>query len=107
MSDFIVEYERRYNQCKKYEMTLPDAVLCFKLLDCANMSTQERQMTLTAASDLEFASMKSALRQILKTQHSSQQTVVTLMGLSHSRKKVPCTLIIEGMAAGTGHKTLT
>ena len=27
MNDFIIEYERRYNVCKKYKMEYPDAVL--------------------------------------------------------------------------------
>lgn len=33
MADYIIDFEQRYNQIKKYEMTLPNAVLAFKLLD--------------------------------------------------------------------------
>ena len=66
MSEFILEYERRYNQCKKYDMTLPDAVLSFRLLDNAGLSQKEKQLALTASSDLKFSSMKSALKRIFK-----------------------------------------
>ena len=55
MSEFILEYERRYNQCKKYDMTLPDAVLSFRLLDNAGLSQKEKQLALTASSDLKFS----------------------------------------------------
>ena len=64
MSDFIIEYERRYNICRKYKMEYPDSVLAFKLLDNASLSVKERQLVLTAASDRKFSSMKSALKRI-------------------------------------------
>jgi hypothetical protein len=45
-------------------MTLPDAVLAFKLLENAGLTKTERQLALTACSDLGFSSMKSALKRI-------------------------------------------
>lgn len=64
MSDYIMEFDKRYNKAKKYEMTLPDAVLAFKLLDNAGLSTKDKQLALTASSDLKYAAMKSALQRI-------------------------------------------
>ena len=64
MSSFIIEFERRYDLCKKSDMSLPDAVLSFKLLDSAGLSETDRQLALTAAKDLKFVSMKSALKRI-------------------------------------------
>ena len=40
--DFIIEYEKRYNLCKKYKMKYPDSVLAFKLLCNAGLSAKER-----------------------------------------------------------------
>ena len=48
MNDFIIEYERRYNVCRRYQMEYPDAVLAFKLLDNANLSEKERQLVLSS-----------------------------------------------------------
>ena len=45
-------------------MTMPDAVLAFKLLDNSNLSATERQLALTAAADLKFDTMKGALRRV-------------------------------------------
>ena len=64
MTDYIIEFEQRYTKCKSYEITLPDAVLVFKLLDNASLTVKERQLALTASTDLTFASMKSALGRI-------------------------------------------
>ena len=69
MDEFIIEYERRYGQCKRYEMVLPDAVLSFKLLDSSGLSQKEKQLVLTAAQDRKFDSMKSALKRIFGGQN--------------------------------------
>ena len=64
MADYIYEYEIRYGKCKKHDMTLPDAILAFKLLDNANLSSKDKRLAMTACSELTFASMKSALKRI-------------------------------------------
>ena len=64
MNDYIIEFDRRYNISKKYDMTLPEAVLTFKILDNAGLTSKERQLALTASPDLKYASMKSALKRI-------------------------------------------
>ena len=43
MDNFILEFERRYNRIKTKEMTLPVAVLAFKLLDAAKLPHRDRQ----------------------------------------------------------------
>ena len=64
MADYIIDFEQRYSRMKKYKMELPDAVLAFKLLDTACLDMKDRQLALTACTDLTFASMKSALKRI-------------------------------------------
>ena len=64
MTDYIIEFEQRYSKSKRYEMTLPDAVLALKLLDNASLTVKERQLALKSSADLTFVSMKSALRRI-------------------------------------------
>ena len=43
MSSFIIEFERRYYLFKKSDMSLPDAVSSFKLLDSASLSEMDTQ----------------------------------------------------------------
>ncbi len=54
MTDYIIDFEQRYNRMKKYNMTLPDAVLAFKLLDTACLDEKNRQLALTACTELKF-----------------------------------------------------
>ena len=64
MSDYITEFEQWYSRMCKYKMELPDVVLAFKLQDTACLDMKDRQLALTACTDLTFASMKSALKRI-------------------------------------------
>ena len=64
MTDYIVEFDKRYNKSKKYEMSLPEAVLAFKILDNAGLTSKDRQLALTASSDIKYGPMKSALQRI-------------------------------------------
>ena len=55
-----------------YNMELADAVLAFKLLHTACVQGKDRQLALTACTDLTFASIKSALRRIFGGKTSTQ-----------------------------------
>ena len=75
MSVYIINFEQKYNKCKKYEMTLPDTVLAFKLLDNAGLSESDRQMALSACSDLKFDTMKTALNRIFARKSGTASTI--------------------------------
>lgn len=77
ISDYILEFDKPYNKAKKYEMALPEAILAFKILDNAGLSSQEKQLDLTACTDLQYKSMKSALQRIFGEKSSSYSDVKT------------------------------
>ena len=81
MSEFIINFEQKYNKCKKYAMTLPDTVLAFKLLDNAGLSQNDRQLALTACSDLKFDTMKSALNRIFATKSSLLESGIAAIAI--------------------------
>ena len=81
MSEFIINFEQKYNKCKKYAMTLPETVLAFKLLDNAGLSQTDRQLALTACSDLKFDTMKSALNRIFATKSSLLESGVSAIAI--------------------------
>ena len=64
MSEYIVEFERLYNLMKNKSMELPEAILAFKLLDKAGLERRDKQLALTACSNINFENMKSALKRI-------------------------------------------
>ena len=64
MSDYILEYEHLYQKMIHHDMKLPGAILTFKLLDGAQVKDDERKLTLTISSNLNFDGMKSALKRL-------------------------------------------
>ena len=60
MSKYIIEFDQRYEKRKKYQITLPDAVLAFKLIDNATLNHQQRLLALTACQDMKYTTMRSA-----------------------------------------------
>ena len=89
MGDFIIEYERRYNICRRHKMEYPDAVLAFKLLDNSGLSVKERQLVLTTASDRKFSSMKSALKRIF----GDSSTITTVKAIKIKEEKEEAFLV--------------
>ena len=61
ITDYIIDFEQRYNRMRKYEMVLPDAVLAFKLLYTAFLGGRKKQLTLTACTVQTLVSMNTAL----------------------------------------------
>ena len=39
--DYINEFERLYNEIERYEMTLPTAVLAYRVLESASISNEK------------------------------------------------------------------
>ena len=64
INEYVTEFDQKYQKSVKYEMMLPDAVLAFKVLENAGLTVQERQLALTACSELKYDNMKSALKRI-------------------------------------------
>ena len=62
MTDYIIEFEHLYHKMTNHEMPLPKTVLTFKLLDGAKLNEDERKLALALGNNLEFETMKSALK---------------------------------------------
>ena len=64
VSEYVLEFEHLYKRMIEHEMILPDPVLTFKLLDGANITSDERKLALTFCVDLKYEKMKLALKQL-------------------------------------------
>ena len=64
MTDYIIDFEHLYHKMTNHEIPLQNTVLTIKLLDGAKLSEDERKLALTLGNNLEFETMKSALKQI-------------------------------------------
>ena len=64
ISAYILEFEKLNDRAKNYNMVLPDAVLAYKLLENASFDEKERQMVLSACTELKYEKVKSSMRRI-------------------------------------------
>ena len=64
MNEYILEFENLSHEMSSFNMTFPDAVLAFQILEGAGLNENQHQMALTLANDLTFKSMKGALKRV-------------------------------------------
>ena len=64
MMAYIVEFEQLNARVKKFNMTLPDSVLGFKLLDNSGLDKKDRQIVLSSNKTLTYDNIKSSLKRI-------------------------------------------
>lgn len=78
MTDYIVDFEQKYNVMRKFNMELPDAVLAFKLLETAGLDLKDKQLALTACSKHTFADMKAALKRVFGEKSGHKAGAITV-----------------------------
>ena len=62
--DFINEFERLYNNIKKYDMELPTGVLAYRLLKSADISEDKQQLARATLPEFSYECMKRQLKAI-------------------------------------------
>lgn len=79
MTVHIFEYKHLYQiMMLQNNLKLPHAVLTFKLLDGAPVTDDERKLSSTISSNLNFKQMKSALKWLFVSHTSTQNDAVSV-----------------------------
>ena len=73
--EHIADFERAYAKIKRFKMELPDSILACMLLHSCNLTSNERQLVLSASNELNFDTMKKSLRRIFSGSSSSTSGV--------------------------------
>ena len=72
MEVYVMDFEKLYNKTKRFNMTLPESVLAFKLLEGSGLEQKDRQLALTGVNYNEagtlFKQMSSALKKFFGKQ---------------------------------------
>ena len=64
VTQFISEFEHLYHKFSKLDMTLPDSVQAFMLLAACNFSDNDRQLVMSAITDVTYSNMKDAIKRV-------------------------------------------
>ena len=73
MIDFINEFERLYNNIRKYEIELPAGVLAYRLLKSAEISEDKQQLARATLMPFSYEWMK---RQLKATYNNLSQKIL-------------------------------
>lgn len=71
---YILEFNLRYNKIKCYEMVLPEGVLAYALLTCANLPEDQEQICRATVSKLTYKDMKAQIEKVSLTKESLEKS---------------------------------
>ena len=72
--DFMVQFNIKYNKIKSHNMELPEGVLAYNLLMCANLTEEQQQLCRATTSDFTYEKMKLAIEKVAVSQNTSTAT---------------------------------
>ena len=81
MREFLNEFDRLYEKCKKYNMDLPDVPLAYRLLNSANLPEDKRSMAKGSVTEFTYKNLKDKLRSIY-------DEMITVPGINEDGIKV-------------------
>ena len=64
MKDYLVKFEQLYTKIKDHQMILPDGVLAYRVLNSANLTTDQMTLCRATMTDLEYSEMVKQLRRL-------------------------------------------
>lgn len=67
IGDYIAEFNLKYNKIKLNAMTLPEGVLAYTLLTCANLSDEQQQLCRATVANLTYIDMKKTIEKVVNS----------------------------------------
>ena len=74
VKDFINEFERLYNKIRVFKMELPNGVLAYRVLESANLSTENEKLARATIKELTYKNMCEQLRKMFVDISDSQKS---------------------------------
>ena len=60
INNYILEFDRLYHKIKNYDMSIPDGVPAYKLLNNANIPKHHKQLVRVTLSEFKYNTMKDS-----------------------------------------------
>ena len=64
IKDYIVEFNLKIAKLKTYDMELPEGVLAYNLLKCANLSEEQQQMCRATTKKMTYEEMRQTIEKV-------------------------------------------
>ena len=72
ISDYLIEFNLKYNKIMAYDMKLPEGVLAYALLTCANLPADQERICRATVSRLTYQDMKSQIEKVVLSSDTSK-----------------------------------
>ena len=101
ISDYKIEFDRKYNRAAKYDMTVKDGVLAYRFLKSANLSEQQQQLVKATVDEMKYSTMVKKLNSIfLETAGEAKEG----LDIPFQIKSEPVFYGSSASASGSGHR---
>ena len=64
LKDYLVEFNLKYSKLKAYKMELPEGVLAYYVLKCANLTDEQTNICKTTCTGLKYSDMKKQIEKV-------------------------------------------
>lgn len=85
IQDYVVEFNLKYNRIKSYDMVLPDGVLAYYLLKCANLTEEQSNICKATCSELDYKTMRAQIEKVTSTVNKDKSESVEVEPQFYSR----------------------
>ena len=75
MSEFLIEFEKRYTKLKTHNLELPEELQCCKLLEIADLQQYQKQMLLPAVTRQKNSEVKKVLRMFVGVGEIGEESI--------------------------------
>lgn len=74
IQDYLVEFNIKYSKLKDFKMTLPEGVLAYYVLRCANLTDEQINICRATCPNLTYKEMKAQIEKVTSTTTSASST---------------------------------
>lgn len=64
IKEYIIQFNLKYSKIKSFNMSLPEGVLAYNLLICANLTDDQQQLCRATVSDMTYDEMKKTIEKV-------------------------------------------
>ena len=83
IKDYVIEFNLRLSKINSHDMKLPDGVLAYYLLECANLTTEQTSLCRATCQNLTYADMKAQIERVSVASTPAEQLKVEPQFVAH------------------------
>ena len=104
LDDYLRKFELLKNTCESYGTVIPDDILAYNMLECANLSSDRKELVRATLKDLTTSEMRLSLRRIFPEITENSSTSITSSTSSSSMPLIKDEPVFHGTDSDSHHE---